>query len=367
MAYTDGALQGRHFVCPKALLFHGRLLITYSRWQPWYARAVARYLVSNYRLTLYPYSDLTIYEIGAGNGTLMRGILDYVAAHEPEIYSRTQYHTIEISRRLASHQRLRAGPHASQVTVHERSIFDWKAEDRVSEPVYVLAFEVLDNLAHDVVRYTTDTLKPVQSIVAVDSTGDFHERFAPIADPLIKRFLKLRLRPPPISSPILGKILSSLPFAPNLSKPYFIPTKSLSLIDTLRRVFPAHRPLFTDFSSLPDAVEGHMAPVVQTRFQGQTVACSTMLVSRGHFDIFFPTDFRLLRNMYTSLMSNENDFFSPRKLGVRGGGGSKSGLPRLRVRSHREFLEEYGETQRTRLRDGSNPMLEYYANQSFLY
>jgi Putative S-adenosyl-L-methionine-dependent methyltransferase len=300
----------------------------------------------------------------------MRGILDYLASNEPEIYSRTHYHTVEISRRLASHQRLRAGPHASQVTVHEQSIFDWKNEDRVTEPVYILAFEVLDNLAHDIVRYTTDSLKPVQSIVAVDSTGDFHERFTPVTDPLIKRFLRLGLTPPPISSPILGKLLSSVPFSANLTKPYFIPTKCLSLVDTLHKVFPANRPLFSDFSLLPDAVQGQMAPVVQTRFQGQTVACSTMLVSRGHFDIFFPTDFRLLRELYTSLVSTENDFFSSRKLGVRGGaggGGSKSGLPRLKVRSHREFLEEYGEIQRTQLRDGSNPMLEYYANQSFLY
>jgi hypothetical protein len=351
--------------------------------QPWYARAVARYLVSRYRYTLYPYYDLVIYEIGAGNGTLMRGILDYLAEYEPEIYSRTRYHTVEISPRLASQQRMRIGPHTSQVTVHERSIFDWDEADVVVEPVYLLAFEVLDNLAHDIVRYTTDTLTPVQSIIAVDSTGDFHERFTPITDPLISRFLRMRLKPRPFSSaPFLQKLLTYVPFSPNLTKPQFIPTKCLALLEKLRNVFPLHRPLMADFSSLPDTVHGDMAPVVQTRFDGQTVACSTMLVSRGHFDIFFPTDFRLLKDMYNLVVNNESGFFSSssppyyssyssRKLDMPHGdhGGTAMGrgrLPPLRVRSHREFLEEFGETEHTRLRDGANPMLEYYANQSFL-
>lgn len=112
--------------------------------------------MAEYRLNLYPYEDLVIYEIGAGNGTLMGDILDYIAAEDPEVYERTRYRIIEISGRLQEVQRGRVaggdGPastkgtarrrgHASKVEVLPGSIFDW---DRVvSEPCFFLALEVL--------------------------------------------------------------------------------------------------------------------------------------------------------------------------------------------------------------------------------
>lgn len=140
--------------------------------QPWYGRALARYLVAQYKLDLFPYHDLIIYEIGAGNGTLMGDILDYLAAHEPEVYSRTKYRIIEISERLQDMQRGRARGtaetsaaatgmgdggdggagrlgkekakrrgHEDRVEIINSSIFEW---DRVvPEPCFFLAMEVL--------------------------------------------------------------------------------------------------------------------------------------------------------------------------------------------------------------------------------
>lgn len=111
--------------------------------------------MAEYKLNLYPYEDLIIYEIGAGNGTLMGDILDYIAEEEPEVYERTQYRIVEISERLQGLQRGRAmggdgkaalkGParrkHADKVEVMGGSIFDW---DRVvPEPCFFLAMEVL--------------------------------------------------------------------------------------------------------------------------------------------------------------------------------------------------------------------------------
>lgn len=134
--------------------------------QPWYGRALARYLVAQYKLDLFPYHDLIIYEIGAGNGTLMGDVLDYLAAHEPEIYARTKYRIIEISERLQGMQRGRAKGttaadagggdggagrlgkekakrrgHEDRVEIINSSIFEW---DRVvPEPCFFLAMEVL--------------------------------------------------------------------------------------------------------------------------------------------------------------------------------------------------------------------------------
>lgn len=38
----------------------------------------------------YPYHDLIIYEMGAGNGTLMANILDYIEEAHPDVYERTK-------------------------------------------------------------------------------------------------------------------------------------------------------------------------------------------------------------------------------------------------------------------------------------
>ncbi len=94
------------------------------------------------------------------------------------------------------------------------------------------------------------------------------------------------MHPPPISkfmrnSPVLRRLYTSLPFAPNLSTPEFIPTRLLTLLRTLRRFFPRHRLLLSDFSSLPDAIPGVCAPVVQTRVRGTMVPCGTFLVKQG--------------------------------------------------------------------------------------
>jgi hypothetical protein len=50
---------------------------------------------------------------------------------------------------------------------------------------------------------------------------------------------------------------------------------------------------------------------------------------------------------------------------------STSGLPvgerKSAVFSHRAFLETYADLDATRLRNGENPMLEYYENVDFLF
>ena len=48
---------------------------------------------------------------------------------------------------------------------------------------------------------------------------------------------------------------------------------------------------------------GVCAPVVQTRIRGTMVPCDTFLVKQGYFDIFFPTDFNKLRDMYEHVLT----------------------------------------------------------------
>lgn len=333
---------------------------------------------------------------------MMTGVLDYLRDSEPEVYKRTHYHTIEISQQLADLQLARASAagHSERVSTVRQSIFDWNQV--VTDPCFFLAFEVLDNLSHDVVRYTMEDETPLQCLVEIDNRGDFTEVYEPVSDPLIKRFLDIRrdirrhnpyaqstLHPILAKNALLRKAYASLPFAPNLSPPDFLPTQSLMLLDVLRNKFPAHRILMSDFDELPDTVPGRLAPVVQTRYEGQSVTCSTYLVSQGWFDIFFPTDFRFLRDMYEWVMAGkdkthartykpqalgasisqdkemtDNEMRRISELGVGLGWGNRKPL---RVLSHRQFLERYGEPEYTMLKDGTNPMLDLYENAAFIY
>jgi hypothetical protein len=258
--------------------------------RPFYGEAVARYLVANYKLTQFPYSDLIIYEMGAGNGTLMLNILDYIRAAEPEVYDRTRFKIIEISSQLASLQAKQLGRaadgrgHSDKVEIINQSIFEW---DRlVPEPCHFLAMEVFDNFAHDAIRYDPHTQAPLQGTVLIDGRGEFYEFYVPSLDPLAARYLKVRhaatggYYPHPLpSNGLLRRLRSCLPFMPNLSAPEYLPTRLLQFFDVLAEYFPQHKLLTSDFDRLNDAVPGVNGPVVQTRFRRITVPVTTPLVS----------------------------------------------------------------------------------------
>ena len=201
-------------------------------------------------------------------------------------------------------------------------------------------------------------------------------------------------------------MITKLPFAPNLSQPEFIPTRLLSLLTTLRTYFPRHRLILSDFATLPDTVPGYNAPVVQTRYKNTMVPCKSLFVRQGYFDIFFPTNFEYLRDMYEHILARPAipsngtsaadlppppprstplwhsvsplalgaEFFSshpPNRRSPLDGVVSASGLPvgerKSSVFTHTEFMETYADLERTRLRNGENPMLDYYKNVKFLF
>ncbi|KAK0446918.1 S-adenosyl-L-methionine-dependent methyltransferase [Armillaria borealis] len=378
--------------------------------KPWYGQAVAQCLVSEYLLKYFPYEDFIIYEIGAGNGTLALNILDYLRDEYPDVYERTRYTIVEISANLAELQKAKLHDVHPCVNVVHKSVFHW--DKREPAPCFFMAMEVIDNFAHDVIRYDMETLEPYQGLVVVDDDGDFDMVYTPVSDPLISAFLELRkslAHPPPISkvfqsSKLLRRIYRRLPFAANLSVEEYIPTRLLSLLRTLRNHFPRHRLLLSDFSHLPETIPGVNSPVVQTRFKNTTIATDTLLVRPGAFDIFFPTDFDRLRDMYEYTLSqpptlprpsSDNflpsrstpltahslslslgaDYFSSRRRTGRrtplDGVTSASGLPvgerKSSVFTHAEFLETYADLLQTRLRNGENPMLDFYKNVKFLF
>lgn len=89
----------------------------------------------------FPYEDLVIYEIGAGNGTLARNILDYLRDERPEVYERTSYNIIEISASLADLQKTLLLEDHPNVTVTNKSVFRWDTPE--ARPCFFLAMEVI--------------------------------------------------------------------------------------------------------------------------------------------------------------------------------------------------------------------------------
>ncbi|PTB68291.1 DUF185-domain-containing protein [Trichoderma citrinoviride] len=322
--------------------------------RPHYGEAIARYLVSNYRLTTYPYDDLLIFEMGAGRGTLMLNILDYIRAADPQVYARTKFNIIEISSSLAALQSqhllstAESRGHADKVEIVNRSIFDW---DRyVPSPCFFLAMEVFDNFSHDGIRYDVLTEEPLQGHVLIDGDGDFYEFYVHELDPLAARFFRVRHaatggnypKPYP-SNPLLRYLSTKMPFAANLSEAEFIPTRLMQFFDVLEKYFPAHRLLTSDFDSLPQAIKGLNAPVVQTRFQRKMVPVTTPLVHQGYFDILFPTDFHITEAIYRAITG---------KL--------------TRVMSHGDFMRRWAYVEDTETRSGENPLLSHYRNASVM-
>ncbi|RYC55330.1 hypothetical protein CHU98_g10882 [Xylaria longipes] len=323
--------------------------------RPYYGESIARYLMSNYIMSTYPYHDLIIYEMGAGRGTLMLNILDYIRDVEPSVYDRTKYKIIEISPSLAALQTSQmmadaaSRGHASKVEIINKSIFDWEA--RVPSPCFFLAMEVFDNFAHDIVRYDLATEEPLQGTVLIDEMGDFYEFYEPVLDPVAARYMRVRHAatggryPAPYSS---SRVLRSLQrnllsFSANLSEPEYIPTRLMQFFDILEKYFPAHRLVTSDFHKLPDAIKGLNSPVVQTRYQRRMVPVGTPLVHQGYFDILFPTDFRIMEAVYGAITG---------KL--------------TRVMSHEDFMRCWAYVEDTQTRSGENPLLSWYKNASMM-
>ncbi|KAF2485349.1 S-adenosyl-L-methionine-dependent methyltransferase [Neohortaea acidophila] len=324
--------------------------------KPYYGEAIARYMVANYKLSLYPYHDLVIYELGAGNGTLMLNILDYIRHTDSEVYARTKYCIIEVSSALAQLQARNLAAtaasrgHAGKVEIINKSIFDWNTY--VSTPCFFLALEVFDNFAHDIMRYDPATSTPMQGSVLIDAEGDFYEFYTRSVDPVAARFLRVRdaacqdrnyAHPLRSSSKLWRSLRHSLPFAPNLTLPEYIPTRLMQFFSILGTRFPAHRLVTSDFHTLPDATPGFNSPVVQTRFNRRTIPVTTPLVHQGFFDILFPTDFGVMEDMYRAITGRLT-----------------------RVMTQEDFFRRWAYMEDTQMRSGENALLDWYKNASVM-
>ncbi|CAO3687149.1 unnamed protein product [Rhizopus stolonifer] len=254
-----------------------------------YFTTIAKYMVAEYKLTLYPHKDLIIYELNGGSGRLMSHILDYIKQNEPSVYKRTQYNLIEPGHVAHSHPSLIE--YDCPTTRFDQNIFDWNR--LVTEQCFILGSELLTRLGHDIIQYN-DSI-PQQGLVSIDSQGHCHQEFEPVGnDALISKYLNFREK---LKSPGSDTSWHPLRWSRNSSVEY-VPTRLFQLLDVLKSYFPSHRLILTDYSSLPHTIEGLNAPLVQTPYRDRMVRCKTFRLPPGWYDIMFPTNFELLKETY---------------------------------------------------------------------
>ncbi|KAH3671838.1 hypothetical protein OGAPHI_000024 [Ogataea philodendri] len=275
--------------------------------KPSYGQAIARYLLVNYKLNQYPYNDLCIYEIGSGSNNLMSSILDFIQETHPEVYERTRYNLVPVSPKLTDKTITIDPKHHDKIRIVNESILGWKR--RVNEPCFVMALEVFNSLAHDVVRYDIESHQPYQGYVMIDENNEFKEVYSPTLSDWTQHFLHLReqskfsistLKKHPLNQ---SKILKQLkdtfnPLRNHLSDAEYVPTRLLRLFEVLKNYFPNHQLISSDFSKFKKPVAGYNSPTVQTMYRDELFNTDTYMVKQGYFNIMFPLQFDVMAEIY---------------------------------------------------------------------
>ena len=322
--------------------------------RPIYGHAIARFLLHR----LLPQLPLVIYELGPGTGSLAEGILDFLQSEAPQVYSTCEYHLVDISPTLrrAQLQRL-AAKHGGVLRNASGASLETMQDSRAC---WVVGCEVLDNMPHDCIKYDSATGELLEGIVLTNDSAPFSAvpsrnwlEFRPVRDRLLLELVNVLDAvghvSPSLTGHSLGRALERYSPIPYLNPKgcEFVPTTAFKLLKTLTARFPRHSALFVDFHALPDRIPfGHNAPVVQTVYRGETVACSTFLLRRGYFDIFFSTNFALIGKIHGSLSPERRCTFTQR---------------------HGDFLRHHAsvaEVGATSTKSGYNPMLHDFENVS---
>ena len=93
-------------------------------------------------------APLHIVELGAGTGACAMNILDGLQWKHPDLYKTTKYTIMEYSQKLAHIQNEKLSRfHGDHVHCLQGSASEWN--HTIEGPVFVIANEVLDNMAHD--------------------------------------------------------------------------------------------------------------------------------------------------------------------------------------------------------------------------
>lgn len=88
--------------------------------KPYYAEALAKYIVNHVQANhatwnISKHKPLKITEVGGGNGTCAKGVLDFLRHNHKDLYSHTEYEIIDVSEPFHNIQKKTLADHLNKV------------------------------------------------------------------------------------------------------------------------------------------------------------------------------------------------------------------------------------------------------------
>eukprot|EP00892_Ulva_mutabilis_P008608 jgi/Ulvmu1/6119/UM027_0097.1 len=335
--------------------------------QPWYAQAVAQFIVRHHTKRR-PSHPLTIVEVGGGQGTLAKGILDFLHEKHPKLYAEASYTAIDASPHLVEvqHRRLKKHGTAFQAVVGDaRASEPWKRCRQVY--TYVVAMEVLDNLPHDCVMRDGPEGPWQEVVVQRGAAGGCELGRRELQDGLVTQALHAAdwgqsaagEGAPSSTQSMWGRMLdavagvgSSAGAGASDRDTVYLPTGSLQLFRSMHAALPQHHLLAADFAYFTESevkVRGVNAPIVSSTAHGRSVDYDNFLQPPGSVDVFFPTDFEAAKRLWHAAA------------GLQGRGARGTS-----VVPSSAFLNVYANTRKTKTLTAYNPLIDDFSNTSFL-
>lgn len=335
--------------------------------RPWYGFSLANYIVQTFvkAKKSKKTSKLKIIEVGAGSGSAADSILFYLKNYEAQHYTNVDYKIVEVSPQMCArateklainHKKLLD---KGQITVVNENILNYKGVD--DSLTFVVFLEVLDNMPHDRIYYSDENKAWAYETwvnATVDAQGKetYEEIKRPIADPLIKELIEIYTTMPnkeyyedmEKKGGIAERIVNWM-YRPKDSKNLFIPTACLQMLKTVNKLLPNHHLIMADFDALrgsESVYQGLCSPIVSKKLEKshEKEDYKSYLVGRGQADIFFPTNFYLLQDMYKKVTKRKGRF----------------------LKTH-EFMDEFAKEKWCQTQSGYNPIKEDFLNTSIFF
>ncbi len=333
--------------------------------RPWYGFTIANYIHRVIKqLKLDPKSNkIRIVEVGAGSGSALNSILVFFNNYEQALYNMLEYNVVEISPQMCqktkekfekNHKKLLD---RGNIRIINDDFLNYRVSPNSKEFTFIIFLEVLDNMPHDKVFYCPESKDwKFQGMVEFNDKNLVQkpkEIQFPINDVLISETVLLYKEllesgyEENEEKTILEKLIKKTFFQKN-QKALFLPTYCLKMLKHLRDSVPNHHLIIADFDSLrseQSSREGLNAPIVSKKLKKshEKQDFENYLVKQGEADIFFPTNFYLLKNMYYEVCKKKSVF----------------------MKTH-EFMNEFAKEKWAETRSGYNPLKEDFLNTSFL-
>jgi hypothetical protein len=372
--------------------------------KPYYAISLAKHMIAtlrssfgdNYLSLFTTEKPLIICEIGGGNGNCLKGILDYFKGHHPDLFTVLCCISIDVSPEFVKLQQTNLQDYREKVKFVNKSIFEIHEQDLgvADNYAFVVGLELLDNLPHDKLIMSPDSrmLQVVVEEKEIECKAKYVEEHVPVSDVVIVEFLETIAEIVGVRKDCFTKtnfkvekehldtlkelhllwnyfsgssrrdwslykrflyLIANIKYRilplydSNTNIVTYIPTGSYLFLKFIKRFFPKHYLILSDFNAIQGSGVGVNAPLVQ-RIVGNTVLekSSYLDAPLGTFDVFFPTNFPLLSHVYQKVMQTETKAVT--------------------VVSTKSFMKSNSDYKLTRTRLGYNPLLEDFSNTSFL-